>query len=148
MPNNEPEILQQGKNFHKTIQDDWRRNAEGRLFFEFTTDLAEGKTGRMDILVRESQSYVAVGEIKNSDWDRMSDLAVKRNVKRQIRQVWGYIHSQLRLAHDVTPGVIFPRKPIKQGRMELIEAHFEADGIAVVWNDETSEDRKYRSERR
>ena len=144
MSDKEPRILQEGKRFHKSIQDDWRASAEGELFFELATDLTSNKKGRMDILVRENGSYVAVGEIKNSDWDKMTAAAVKRNIRRQVKQVWKYIHSQLQLRKDVTPGAIFPSKPFDQARLELIENLFEEEGISVVWNDETLEARKRR----
>lgn len=146
MSDKEPRILQEGKRFHKVIQDDWRETAEGELFFEKTMDLTTDKKGRMDIFVRESGAYVAIGEIKNTDWDSMTKASVKRNIKRQVRQIWSYIHSQLRSSKDVTPGVIFPRKPSDQDRLELIEALFEAEGISVVWNDETPASRKRRSD--
>ena len=99
----------------------------------------------MDILARNDDALVAVGEIKCAHWDDMSPTAVLRNVRRQIRQIWDYIESQLKQGKDVSPGVIFPRRPKCPGRMRLIEQLFEEEGIPVVWKDESIEERKARS---
>jgi sulfite reductase alpha subunit-like flavoprotein len=66
----------------------------------------------MDVFVANAgEGLVAVGEIKASDWDRMTPGAVRRNVLRQARQVWEYIESQLGDSQEVSPGMIFPRRP-------------------------------------
>ncbi len=82
----------------------------------------------------------------------MTDEAVRRNVRRQIRQVWSYIESQIVEGEyvedgehkDVCPGIIFPKRPKDGERMKLIEEMFEEEGIPVVWHDETIEERKAR----
>jgi hypothetical protein len=74
----------------------------------------------------------------------MTDSAVRRNVRRQIRQVWNYIESQLKTKKDVSPGIIFSKQPQDKERMKLIESMFEEEGIPVVWQDETIEERKMR----
>ena len=87
---------------------------------------------------------MAVAEVKNSDWDKMTDSAVRRNVRRQIKQIWDYIESQLKAEKEVSPGVIFVRRPGDKERMKLIEDMFEEEGIPVVWRDESIEERKGR----
>ena len=75
----------------------------------------------------------------------MTDSAVRRNVKRQIKQIWDYIESQLSEKKEVSPGIIFPKRPKDKERMKLIEDMFEGKGIPVIWQDETKEERKTRS---
>ncbi len=45
---------------------------------------------------------------------------------------------------EISPGVIFVRWPVDKERMKLIEDMFEDEGIAVVWRDESIEERKGR----
>jgi hypothetical protein len=100
----------------------------------------------MDVFVDTESGLVAIAEAKASSWDRMPGRAVRRNVSRQARQIWDYIASQLAEGNDVSPGVVFPRRPRTTHRLELIEALFEAHGISVVWQDESSEQRRARAE--
>jgi len=143
----EPSRLSRGKAFHKKVQDDWEKTAEGKIIVEKGITKLSGRSGRVDIFVDDDGCcFVSVAEIKNSDWDKMTEKAVKRNAQRQIKQIWGYINSQLSNGKDVCPGVIFPKIPKDIGRMKLIEKMFEDEGIPVVWQDETVEQRKARSE--
>jgi len=143
----EPEQLLRGKEFHKKVQADWIKTAAGDVFAEKGVLKQGVRKGRVDIFVNDDDSdgTVAIVEIKASDWDRMTDKAVRRNVRRQIKQVWDYIESQI-IKGDyvptgeqktVCPGIIFPKRPVDNDRMELIEKLFIDEGIPVVWYDET-----------
>jgi hypothetical protein len=141
----EPSQLSRGKAFHKKVQDDWVNSAEGKILIEKGITKPAGRKGRIDIFAEDDgDNLVAVAEVKNSDWDKMTDPAVRRNVRRQIKQIWDYIESQLEGEKDVSPGVIFPRRPQSRERMRLIEDMFEEEGIPVVWQDESIEERKGR----
>lgn len=143
---NEPSRLLHGKAFHRKMQADWLKTAEGKILVEKGITKSTGRKGRIDIFISDSgDNLVAVAEVKDSDWDKMTDSAVRRNVRRQIRQVWNYIESQLKTKKDVSPGIIFPKQPKDKERMKLIESMFEEEGIPVVWQDETIEERKARS---
>ena len=85
----------------------------------------------------------AIVEIKNSDWDKMTPRAVRRNAKRQARQIWKYIELQEEL-DGICPGIVFPKRPSDPKRLELIEQIFEEEGIPVVWEDESTAERKAR----
>lgn len=142
---NEPPQLRRGKAFHKKIQADWLGTAEGQILIEKAITKPTGRKGRIDIFVDDDgDKLVAVAEVKASDWDKMTDSAVRRNVRRQIKQIWSYIESQLKMKKDVSPGIIFPKRPKDQERMRLIEEMFEEEGIPVVWQNETIEERKAR----
>ena len=142
----EPTQLRRGKAFHKKMQADWLNTAERQILIEKTITKLTGRKGRIDIFVSDGgDNLVAVAEVKASDWDRMIGSAVRRNVRRQIKQIWDYIESQLKTEKEVSPGIIFPKRPKDKERMRLIEDMFEEEGIPVVWQDETIEERKARS---
>ena len=140
----EPQRLRAGKDFHRQVQADWRATAQGDVKIEKTTKKPGGKAGRMDVFVSEEGSEVrAIVEIKHSDWDKMKPDAVRRNVKRQARQVWRYIESQESL-DGICPGIVLPTRPEDAQRLKLIEELFEEEGIPVVWEDESVAERKAR----
>jgi hypothetical protein len=140
----EPQRLRAGKEFHRQVQADWRATAQGNIEVENTTKKLGGKAGRMDVFVSEEGSEVrAIVEIKHSDWDKMTPAAVRRNVKRQARKLWRYIESQESL-DGICPGIVFPKRPRDEQRLRLIEELFEEEGIPVVWEDESVDERKAR----
>lgn len=141
----EPERLCRGKEYHKKIQTEWLDSAEGKVKKEKEITKPSGRNGRVDIFVKSDKELVAVVEIKNSNWDVMTDKAVRRNVNRQVNQIWDYIESQLKLKKEISPGIIFPERPRNLDRMKLIEQLFEEKGISVVWEDESTAERKARS---
>jgi len=153
--NTEPSQLRRGKAFHKLIQQEWEREAEGEVKSERHIRKPNGRKGRVDVFVNDNdpQSSIAIVEVKATGWDKIKKKNVRRNVRRQIRQIWSYIESQILNGQyvidgegkDVCPGIIFPRRPKDKERMELIENMFEEEGIPVVWHDETIEERKMRS---
>ena len=143
--NKEPKQLSKGKEFHKKIQKEWYSDAEGGVETEKSITKPSKRKGRMDIFVKDDGSLVAVAEIKTSNWDLMAPSAVRKNVMRQANQVWDYIESQLELDKDVSPGVIFPKRPKNPDRMNFIEDLFNTRGIQVVWEDESVQERKARS---
>jgi Holliday junction resolvase-like predicted endonuclease len=117
----EPTQLSCGKAFHKKIQTDWLKTAEGRIVIEKAITKPTGRKGRIDIFVDDDgDKLVAIAEVKNSDWDKMTDSAVKRNIRRQSKQIWDYINSQLSPKKDVSPGIIFPKRPKNKNKLKLI----------------------------
>jgi hypothetical protein len=155
MQKSEPEPLRRGKEFHRKIQKEWIENAQGRIKCERIVLKMNNKKGRVDVFVDDDdpEGTIAVVEIKDSDWDKMTDKAVRRNVRRQIRQIWNYIETQIKgpdyvptgEGKSVCPGIIFPRRPRNEKRMKLIEAMFLDEGIQVVWNDESLQECKRRN---
>ena len=138
--NKEPKCLKIGKEFHKKIQKDWLDTAEGEVEAEKQMIKQNGRKGRMDVFIKIEETYVSIAEMKTSDWDAMTIKSLHRNVRRQIRQIWIYIDSQLKEKRDVTPGIIFSNRPKKNGRLDLIEQLFGEEGITVVWDDESTEE--------
>jgi hypothetical protein len=147
MAKGEPERLRRGKEFHRLVQEEWVATAQGDPRPERYVKRLTGRRGRVDILVQEAgDDMVAVVEIKATDWDRMTDRNVVRNVRRQIRQVWSYVEGQLEIyKQQVCPGIIFPRLPKDPERTRLIEGMFLEEGIVAVWHDESIEDMQKRT---
>lgn len=153
--NKQPEQLLRGKIFHKKIQKSWMETAQGKTMLERGILKQSGRKGRVDVFVDDEnpEGNVAIVEIKASDWDKMTDSAVCRNIRRQIKQIWDYIESQILKGEyvptgegkSVCPGIIFSKRPKDKNRMKLIEDLFWEEGIQVVWDDESVEECKKRS---
>jgi len=143
----EPKRLRHGKKFHRKLQNIWYKTATGKVKHEKGIVKPSGKNGRIDIFVDADDNLVAVVEIKASEWDAMTLTALRRNVSRYASQIWDYIESQLAKGKDVSPGVIFPKKPKNPDRIILIEQLFDERGIPIVWENESIEERKTRSVR-
>ena len=112
----EPKRLREGKAFHKRVQAEWKANAEGKVQIERTFKKEDG-TGRLDVFVSDNGTEVrAIVEIKHSDWDKMTPGAVRRNVRRQARQVWKYIELQPTL-DGICPGIVCPKRPSDPRRL-------------------------------
>jgi len=151
----EPMQLRRGKAFHKQIQGEWLREAEGDIKKERRIIKPSGRKGRVDVFVNDDdpKGSVAIVEIKATDWDRIKECNIRRNVRRQIKQIWDYIESQIVKGEyvpegegkDVCPGIIFPKRPRDRKLMNQIEEMFLEEGISVVWHDETTKECKRRN---
>ena len=65
MSKREPGRLRRGKAFHKEMQDDWKRTAQGRIEPEKAITKPSGRKGRIDIFVHDvGDGLVAVAEVK------------------------------------------------------------------------------------
>ena len=142
---NEPPQLIRGKLFHKKIQRNWKQTAEGDVATERTVIKQNLRKGRVDIFVNDDDpdGCIAIVEIKASNWDIMTDRNVLRNIRRQIRQIYGYLDTQILNGvyvdsgekKSVSLGIIFPKKPFNEHRKVLIENLFFEEGIVVVWDE-------------
>jgi hypothetical protein len=152
---NEPDQLLRGKIFHERIQRDWLKNAQGKVKAERTILKKNQRKGRVDVFVDDDdlEGVAAIVEIKASEWEKMTEQAIRKNIRRQIKQIWDYIESQILdgqyvatgVRKDISPGIIFHRRPKNENLLKLIEESFEDEGITVVWEDESIEERKKRS---
>jgi hypothetical protein len=144
--NKEPLALRRGKAFHRQVQAEWlAETKDGKPCPERTIKRLNGRRGRVDLLIEELGGFVSVIEIKATDWDRMAERNIKRNVRRQIRQLWGYIDAELEIyGMQVCPGIIFPTLPSESHRLAMIESMFNDEGIQVVWQNETIDEVKQR----
>ena len=142
----EPIALLRGKEFHKLIQKEWEEEAEGDITRERHIIKKNGRKGRVDIFVNDDdpKSPIAIVEIKATNWDKILEKNINRNIRRQIKQIWDYIESQILDGKftengehkDVCPGIIFPHMPKDKTLKQKIENDFEEYGITAVWHDE------------
>ena len=132
-------VLRRGKQFHKLIKEERLAETKDEIPCpERTTWRVSGRNGRVDILAEELGDYVSVVEIKASDWDSVAPANVRRNARRQIRQIWSYIEAQLDIyGLEVCPGVISPKRPSDSAPLGLLESMFLEEGIQVIWHDES-----------
>lgn len=139
--------FRKGRKFHLKIQSEWKKEAQGDIKKEKGCIKPSGRRGRIDIHAQdnEDKKLVACVEIKNTNWDKIDKKRIRAYVNKQANQVWDYIESQLKQDKDVSPGIIFPKRPKNPVRLKLVEALFDDRGIPVVWQDESKEDRKTRS---
>lgn len=152
----EPECLKLGKRFHKIIQEEWKATADGLIKPEKWVVIKTGKGGRIDVFVEDDKSArcLVVVEIKATDWDRIAEKNVMRNIRRHIRQIWKYIESpfiarqinNIDASEGICPGIIYPKLPKDPNRLKLIEKTLNDEGIAVTWHNETKEECRKRHE--
>lgn len=140
----EPELLCKGKSFHRKIQAAWLATADGVVESEKSVIKVSGRKGRIDVFA-DGGNTKALVEIKATNWDSMTNTAIKRNVCRHARQIWNYVEVQPNNSSGVCPGIVFPKRPAAPCRMRLIEKMFAAEGIAVAWEDETVKERQKRT---
>ena len=108
----EPERLRRGKAFHHEVQNRWLREYDGKARSELAVRKPNGRAGRIDLCLDPNTNTVGVVEIKASDWDRMTEAAVRRNVKRHAAQVFQYVDSHMSgVRKGVCPGVVLQSGP-------------------------------------
>jgi hypothetical protein len=137
----EPPILKNGKQFHEFVQEKWSKTADGNVRIEEVVPKSNKRKGRADIFVEEIGDYlVSIVEIKNTDWNKIKPENIRRNVKRQARQLWEYIEFQTdSKGKSVSPGIIYPKIPTDLEKLKLIELILEGECIQVVWENESIE---------
>ncbi|MDD2755344.1 MAG: hypothetical protein PHS80_07415 [Methanothrix sp.] len=137
----EPEILKKGKEFHEDVEKNWEETAEGIIKTEKSVERVKKNKGRADIFVTDiGENLVSIVEIKNTDWDKIKIENIRRNVKRQAKQILEYIEYQTDIKEiSVSPGIIFPRTPNDTEKLKLVESLFECECIQVVWENESIE---------
>lgn len=141
----EPPILLRGKEFHNRVQRDWAGDiAGGRAHRELTvlfstqvTATRRKRHGRVDILVDELGDFVAVIEIKSTDWDAVKPANRRKLLASHRRQVWKYVEKYL--DHDgvsVCAGIVYPQSPTSPGLKQEVERYLNNHFMQVEWYDD------------
>jgi len=133
----QPPRLGRGRAFHAALQREWHRDVKEPVTAEKIIRKPSGRSGRIDVFVDDGRGSVSVVELKDTNWDAMTLAAVMRNARRQCRQVWNYIDSQLAENRQVSPGIIFRKPPTDPERLAFVERLLNSKGIAVAWHDES-----------
>jgi len=140
---NEPKILSRGKEFHKRVQQDWEREADGLVSCDRTIHLlgasystARKRSGRMDIFVYELDGSVSIVEIISTDWDRIKKQNRHHLLASHCRRVWKFIETVTgECDFGVCAGIIYPKHPQSPGLKEEIEEYLNDYGIQILWYD-------------
>lgn len=135
----EPEQLRRGKSFHSTVQNDFSENSkDGEVNVEASLPLdlvRKGRRGRVDILIDDLGDFVTILEIKGTDWDRIPERNVKRNLYRHQRQAFRYIDEfVVKEGTSVCHGIVYPAPPARPGLKNFIENYMmDTYSIPVYW---------------
>lgn len=114
----EPEILANGKRFHKLVQDAWEDPADPTFgnehFVRLEWPIQEGRktrTGRIDVIFElKDKSAMCLFEIKATNWDRVRH--VERLLGSHRRQLMKYVDQFLLLKDiGVVASMIYPNRP-------------------------------------
>jgi hypothetical protein len=140
----EPEILRLGKEFHRRVQSDWERTAEGKIHCEhgiaFGVDVkraAHLRRGRIDIFVDKISDFVTVVEIKSTDWEKVKTRNLRHLLSAHSRQVWKYVDKYVDDdGMSVCPGIIYPTAPKSIDLKKQVENFFSEKCIQIVWYDD------------
>ena len=129
MQSKEPEQLRRGKEFQKMVQEVYKSSKGGEYTFieKFVSFGAvksiRQKSGRMDIFVFETgDDYVTIIELKATNWDKIKEKNIKRNLYHHSKQLYRYIDKFMEVdGKDVCLAVIYPEPPKIPGLREFIE---------------------------
>lgn len=154
----EPRVLRRGKKFHKDIQEEWIKEAEGAVKVEHRVRDLEGRRRRIDVCVDSETELVTVVELKRTDWDRIRPHRIRITAMRHARQIWDYCEPYLDgkvprkdgkgflKPADVCPGIIYDMVPRRRGLLEQVESVLNARCVQVVWRRETIGERRARAD--
>lgn len=140
----EPEQLKRGKIFQKIVQKDFKNHTingeackEKMISFEGQKDIKQ-KIGRMDILISELGDFVTILEIKATDWDKIKQKNIKKNLYRHQKQLFKYVEKFTDVDKlDVCLGIIYPKPPRKKGLRQFIENYLEENYcVPAYWYSE------------
>ena len=124
--------IARGRRFEKRERPDWDRLDSGTARFEAPT-VFDGRRGRIDIRVEESEDYVSIVELKATDWDRIRAHRRRPTALRHARQVWQYARVELASGIDVCAGIIYERAPRNSKARAVVEQILNERLIQVVW---------------
>ncbi len=96
----------------------------------------------MDIFVYESgDDYVTILELKATDWDKIKEKNIKRNLYRHSNQLYRYIDKFMEIdKKNVCLAMIHPKPPKKTGLKDFIEkCAMDEYSFPVYWYSELQE---------
>jgi len=140
----EPEILRRGKQFHQRVQSDWEQTAEGGIHKEHGIVLSvvpkqptHIRRGRIDLFIDQVGGFVAVIEIKSTDWEGVKPSNRHKVLASHCRQIWNYVAKYVDEDRtNVCPGIIYPRAPKSLSIRQEVEKYVNERCIQIVWYDD------------
>lgn len=130
----EPKYFVWGKRFHSQVKEDFiKYNKDGQLGFEKRIQLLNSKIGRLDILITELGDYVAIYEIKATNWDLIKQNNIIKNAWSHQHQLLKYVDTYIEKDVNVSLGIIYPCPPKTPGLRERVEEYLENCGTPAYW---------------
>ena len=134
----EPKRLRDGKRFQERVCNAFGipQPRDYAAVFEHGISHKE-RFGRIDIFLHDDADFVAVFEIKATDWDRIKPRNVTKNLWSHQHQLLRYIEKFVDGDNlSVTPGIIYPSAPKSQDLRNRIETYLLSYGVPAYWFDE------------
>lgn len=144
--------LHRGRRFHRQVQTEFLIGLTGATAHpEHHVTLSRTRRGRVDLHVVPDigEPYAVVVEIKSTDWDALAEHRVRPNLRAHIRQLQCYLDRYIdEMNHAQTIGgtgewstvsgvLLYPRRPTKPARQQLVDDLTSREAIMVAWYDET-----------
>jgi len=85
------------------------------------------------VLIIELGEYVAVYEVKATDWDLIKQKNIKKNAWRHQHQLCKYVDTYIRENVNVCVGIIYPAPPKDPDLRKIIENYLEQYGAPAYW---------------
>jgi hypothetical protein len=139
---NEPKQLARGRRFHEQVQEEWLTTTFGAALSERPINLAtkdgSPRRGRIDVrMIDPDEPMAFVVEIKDSNFDQMTDRAVRRNAGRHRLQVSRYGDAFLTdsavAIEFVCLAIVYSTEPQDFDRRDWIEQYLAGYMTACFW---------------
>ena len=139
------ERLVAGQAFHQSVQSAFLCGlAGGSGFRERPWRLVAGRRGRVDLAVEVggSEQMLVIIEIKATDWDKIPQARIMRNLRRHLRQLQAYLDTAVEeMETGEWPGGIvgalfYPAGPASAATRQTIEEVAGEQAIMATWYEE------------
>jgi hypothetical protein len=125
--------IRRGRRFEAEEKAGWGHIAQKHIAFEASTS-SGGKGGRIDIKIDENLGYIALVEVKATDWNKLRHHRIRPTAQRHARQVWRYAEDFVdSRGKDVCPAVVYEYEPKDSHIRAEVEQIFNDRMIQVVW---------------
>ena len=140
---NEPRQLVRGKAFHARVQEEWLTDTFGAAVSERNTVEVEHlnvfRQGRMDVrMIDPDEPMAFVVEIKDSDFDSMTAIRIRRNVARHRLQVSRYGETLLNIPDNkiefVCLAIVYSTEPKEMSQRDSIERYLGEYMVSTYWH--------------
>lgn len=124
------ERLKYGREFQDEVQAFLKKETKGggaereiEVVYEGETERKKGQYGRMDIYLDDKEhGYIVIYEIKATNWDKIREENILKNIESHGRQLHKYIEKFVNEDNDtVVHGVIYTKPPKSKELRKLIE---------------------------
>lgn len=125
--------IRRGRSFEAEERAGWDHIAGKHIKFESATAW-DSKPGRVDIKIDEGESYIAIIEIKATNWDNLKRQRIRCTAQRHVRQVWRYIDDHIEShGKEVCPALVYEFEPRDRRVKAEVEQILNDRFIQVVW---------------